>query len=75
VEETATIGRDPASGDFLTVTVGSTQVGVQHQRGVTRLAWVYRSRDAEFNVTVMSGRSPLASVQMLVSDRGALHLG
>ncbi|WP_041292385.1 hypothetical protein [Kineococcus radiotolerans] len=75
VEETATIGRDPASGDFLTLTVSSTRVGVQYQRGVTRLAWSYRSQDADFNVTVMSGRSPRASVEMLVSDRGALYLG
>jgi len=69
------IGRDPASGDFLTVEVGSTRVGVQHQRGVTRLAWTHRSGDAAFNVTVMSGRSPRASVEMLVRDLGALGLG
>lgn len=76
----AGIGRDPASGDSMTVLVGSTVVGVQHQRGVTRLAWSYRSpgageSTADFNVTVMSGRPPRASVEMLVSDRVAAGLG
>lgn len=59
----------------MTVRVGSTLVGVQHRQGVTRLAWSYRSADADFGVTVMSGRPPLASVEVLVRDRDAVRLG
>ncbi|GAA0311414.1 hypothetical protein [Kineococcus aurantiacus] len=64
----------------MTVLVGSTVVGVQHQRGVTRLAWSYRwpgagEGAADFNVTVMSARPPRASVEVLVNDRVAVGLG
>ncbi|PRY12218.1 hypothetical protein CLV37_111175 [Kineococcus rhizosphaerae] len=76
----ADIGRDPACGDWMTVLVGSTGVGVQHQRGVTRLTWSYRSPAAadgaaDFDVTVMSGRPPRASVEVMVRDRVAVGLG
>jgi hypothetical protein len=78
--ESSGIRRDPASGDSMTVLVGSTTVGVQHQRGVTRLAWSYRSAGAgegaaDFNVTVMSARPPRAAVEMLVADHVAVGLG
>lgn len=67
--------RDPGSGDSTAVTVGSTPVGVQHRSEVTRLAWTHRSRDAEFNVTAVSGRPPRAAVELLVRDHHAVGLG
>ncbi|WP_380159302.1 hypothetical protein [Kineococcus sp. R86509] len=79
-EASVDIRRDPSSGDSMTVVVGSSAVGVQHQGGVTRLAWSYRfdgagGDAADFNVTVMSARPPRASVEMLVEDHTAAHLG
>lgn len=70
-----TTRRDPASGDSTAVTIGSTRVGVQHGTEVTRLAWTHRSHDADYNVTVMSGRPPRAAVEGLVQDRVSVGLG